>query len=511
MPSPSSLQWLSLVATIWLQTINGANTDFPVYSSQLKQLLSISQVQLNNLAFASDAGKLFSWLAGFAVTYLPLRLVLFIGTAFSLLGYGLQYLFLTQKITHLSYWQVFLLTALSGNGICWINTVCYLICIRNFSSYSRIAVGISTSFVGLSAKVYSDIADAIFQPENKAKAYLLLNAVCPLLVAVVTSPVIREDLNTGEEEKHGAFMVMFVLTIATGTCSFLGSIGPVSTWFGSRELVISMALLLVSPALIIPVYAMFKGRSWDKVKKVYELSVEEGGGGGGEGRKEALKGEMKEEVGFKVMMRKMEFWLYFFSYMFGATVGMVFLNNLGQIAESRGLSNATSLVSLASSFGFFGRLMPSLMEYHLSKKGYTDSSPGIMATMMVPMVPAFFFLLLNSSNLILYASTAVIGACSGSITSIAVSATTELFGTKNFAINHNIIITNIPIASFLFGYLAGLLYQRQGGSNSCIGTDCYNKTFIIWGFVSSLGTLLCTVLFIRTRRVCCKLEENADI
>ncbi|XP_020575328.1 protein NUCLEAR FUSION DEFECTIVE 4-like [Phalaenopsis equestris] len=509
MPSPSSLQWLSLIATIWLQTINGANTDFPVYSSQLKQLLSISEVQLNDLAFASDAGKLFSWLAGFAATYLPLTLILFIGAAFSLIGYGLQFLFLTQKITHLSYWQVFLLTALSGNGICWINTVCYLICIRNFSSYSRIAVGISTSYVGLSAKVYSAIADAIFHPreDKKANTFLLLNAICPLFVSVVASPAVREYLNSeGEEGKDGAFLVMFVITIATGVCSVLSSInGPVSSWFGPREKLISLALLLVSPLLIMPVYVKVKEKSWDKLRTVYEISVEEGGG-----RKEekvvGLKGELREGVGFKVMVRKMEFWLYYFSYMFGATIGMVFLNNLGQIAESRGVSDVNSIVSLASSFGYFGRLMPSLMDYCFSRKGYMDSSPRIMATMMVPLAAAFF-LLLSTSNLILYTCTALIGACSGSITAIAVSATAELFGTKNFAINHNIIVTNIPIASFLFGYLAGLLYQRQGGRNSCMGTDCYNKTFFIWGCVSSVGTLLCTVLYVKTRRVSNKYQQ----
>ena len=70
-----------------------------------------------------------------------------------------------------------------------------------------------------------------------------------------------------------------------------------------------------------------------------------------------------EEVGVKLMLRRINFWLYFSVYFFGATVGLVYLNNLGQIAESRGCSNISSLVSLSSSFGFFGRLMPSLMYY----------------------------------------------------------------------------------------------------------------------------------------------------
>lgn len=122
-----------------------------------------------------------------------------------------------------------------------------------------------------------------------------------------------------------------------------------------------------------------------------------------------------------------------------------------------------------------------------------------MATLMAP-IAVSFFLLLKSSNLILYACTAIIGACSGAITSVAVSTTTELFGTKHFALNHNIIVTNIPIGSFLFGYMAATLYQKEGGSSMCFGADCYNKTFFIWGSFCSLGTFLSVILYARNCR-----------
>ena len=142
MPSPTSVHWLSLVGSVWLQTINGPNSDFPVYSSELKKVKGISQVQLNFLAFASDAGKLFGWFSGVAALYVPLPLVAFVGASFGLVGYGVQYLFLDSP--GLKCWHLFLLTALAGNGICWINTVCYLLCIKNFASRSRVAVSLAT-------------------------------------------------------------------------------------------------------------------------------------------------------------------------------------------------------------------------------------------------------------------------------------------------------------------------------------------------------------------------------
>lgn len=139
---------------------------------------------------------------------------------------------------------------------------------------------------------------------------------------------------------------------------------------------------------------------------------------------------------------------------------------------------------------------------------YSISSTGSMALLMVPMAGAFF-LLLNPSDLVLYLSTAVIGTCTGAIASVAASATSELFGTKHFAVNHNVVATNIPVGSLCFGYLAAYVYQR-GADNaatsagqtalpaSCIGAGCYKDTFLAWGATCAVGTLLCALLYVRS-------------
>nr|GLL30957.1 protein NUCLEAR FUSION DEFECTIVE 4-like [Ipomoea trifida] len=137
---------------------------------------------------------------------------------------------------------------------------------------------------------------------------------------------------------------------------------------------------------------------------------------------------------------------------------------------------------------------------------YKISRPASIAVMMAPMCGAFF-LLLHHSHGCLYTSTAIIGVCTGAITSVAVSTTTELFGAQNFGINHNILVTNIPIGigSFIFGDFAAYLYKRQGrisgGSGGiCIGMPCFRTTFIIWGCLCFLGTCLAVFFHSRTRR-----------
>ena len=98
-------KWAVLVATIWIQAFTGTNFDFSAYSSLLKSGLQISQVQLSYLAVASDFGKALGWSSGLALRFFPLPLVLFSAATMGLLGYGLQWLAVTGKIS-LSYFSV---------------------------------------------------------------------------------------------------------------------------------------------------------------------------------------------------------------------------------------------------------------------------------------------------------------------------------------------------------------------------------------------------------------------
>lgn len=99
MAGGQSRKWLVLVATIWIQAFTGTNFDFSAYSSRLKSVLAISQVQLNYLATASDLGKVFGWSSGLALLHLPLPLVLFIAAFLGLIGYGFQWLLIADFIS----------------------------------------------------------------------------------------------------------------------------------------------------------------------------------------------------------------------------------------------------------------------------------------------------------------------------------------------------------------------------------------------------------------------------
>ncbi|CAN0903778.1 Protein NUCLEAR FUSION DEFECTIVE 4 [Linum grandiflorum] len=538
MPSSSStssaaLQWLSLVGIIWLQSVNGTNTNFPAYSSQLKSLLSISQLQLNNLAFASDAGKLFGFLAGLAALYFPLWLVLLIGSTLGLLGYGLQYLFLTGTIASLTYPQIFFLTVVAGNSVCWINTVSYVVAIRNFPAgkLQAVAVGLSSSYQGLSAKIYTVFASALFSNSSKkdpAEAYLLLGAILPLIVSVAAVPTLRTT--SAVSGGKVAVAAMFTITIATGVYSVVSSLHSIAGEMSPSWGAVGISAFLIAP-VIVP--AAEKARELigkcrckgSSSRKIYTINVEVENGLVIEmaGSKEAVvsEGETRgvgkegddettsnEELGVWGMVKTIEFWLYFGVYFFGATIGLVYLNNLGQIAESRGEFGASSLVSFSSSCGFFGRLLPSLVDYFLPRRSSwwwrQTSNAASISALMALMASAFLLLVTKLyHHLSLYIATAIIAVSTGAITCMAVSTTTQLFGTTNFSINHNVVVSNIPLGSLAYGYLAAFIYRRRSapvGQGKCIGDDCYRDTFVIWGSLCGFGALLALLLHSRMMR-----------
>ena len=250
-----------------------------------------------------------------------------------------------------------------------------MVTISNFPFDRQVAVGISTSYLGISAKIYTNLVDAFFpsSPKERAKAFLLLNSILPLVVCIFVAPMIR-DISSGKSRRvEIEFVVIFVITIITGIYAVTTSFGSTSQGLSPVTVVIGMGMLLLAPA-VVPVaektIERLQNKCWIRreesvhdinvVEKVGGLEIEDGCRGG-----DTSVGE--NNIGVKLMVMMVEFWLYFFVYLFGATLGLVYLNNLGQIAESRGSSKTSSLVSLSSSFGFFGRLVPSLLAYIFSK------------------------------------------------------------------------------------------------------------------------------------------------
>ncbi|KAI9121723.1 hypothetical protein K1719_007113 [Acacia pycnantha] len=541
-----SRKWILLVASIWIQAFTGTNFDFSSYSSDLKSALDITQLQLNYLAVASDMGKLFGWCSGFCLLYLPLWLVTFISAFLGFVGYGLQWL-LIQKIISLPYVLVFLSCLVAGCSICWFNTVCYVLCIKNFTSSIPLALSLSISFNGVTAALYAFLVNSINSSDDTL--YLLLNALVPLLiscVALVPITILHQQpahplppSTSTHRRDFPVFIGLYILSLITGLYLLvLEDISTSTTW--SRIILVGAIFLLVLPLFISRiVYARDQWTHCFISSSLFHVTesdgdddIDEGLIGGHEEEEEEEEEEEVESTGngssgaslirekkcgfvkdmmerdkmrviceehsARLLLRRWDFWLYYVAYLCGATTGLIYSNNLGQITESLGFSSETSsMVSLYSICSFFGRLLAAGPDF-LSKWNIHFPRTGWYTVAMVPTPIAFTLLAASESEACLRISTGMLGLSSGFLFSEAVSITSELFGPNSAPVNHNILITNIPIGSCLFSLIAALVYDSNAGAESlertswllrlstCTGSKCYMQTFIWWGCISML-------------------------
>ncbi|KAL7164592.1 hypothetical protein ACSBR2_040484 [Camellia fascicularis] len=548
-----SRKWMILVATIWIQAFTGTNFDFSAYSSELKKVLGISQVQLNYLAVASDLGKAFGWSSGLASLCLPLWVVMFIAAFMGLFGYGVQWLVI-RNIIVLPYFVVFLLCLLAGCSICWFNTVCFVLCNRNFPANRPLAISLTVSFNGVSAALYTLAAKAI-DPSSNA-LYLLLNAAIPLITSLVSLvPILRQPPLTPlppDAIRHDSLIFLLLNVFAVITGLYLLFIMPTDS--STSRLLFGGAISLLILPLGIPgiVYA----RDWfhraihssfrldgsgfilvdaDELELHKELITRETIGdedglpyaitgqneGGSNGCCEKMMERdrlvmLGEEHKARMLVSRLDFWLYYVAYFCGGTIGLVYSNNLGQIAQSLGQGSETStLITLYSSFSFFGRLLSAAPDFMRVKVYFART--GWLAIGLIPTPIAFFLLATSGNTIALQTGTVLIGLSSGFIFATAVSLTSELFGPNNVGVNHNILITNIPVGSLVYGLLAALVYDSNArpsigsmvsDSVVCMGRKCYFLTFVWWGCISVIGLASSVLLFLRTRPAYDRFEKN---
>ncbi|XP_019187447.1 PREDICTED: protein NUCLEAR FUSION DEFECTIVE 4-like [Ipomoea nil] len=548
-----SRKWMVLAACIWIQAFTGTNIDFSSYSSDLKLVMGLSQVQLNYLSMASDLGKLFGWCSGVSLLYFPAWLVLFIAAFMGFLGYGLQWLVIQETII-LPFFSVFLLCLLSGCSICWFNTVCYVLCIENFPGSRAFALSLSVSFSGISPALYNVTVKAI-NSENHA-LYLLLNATLPLITSIAALvPILRQRppqdaARKIDSREYGVFLCHTILAAFTGL--YLLVLNSVSYSTTTAQILLAGTIFLLvlpafTPETVLPTsyhYQQLSSQSIDTDN--LEINKQLTGDNGANAKdsrhnscssKEHIRDEttstkhstrdlysskdhsviLGEEHSATALISSRDFWLYYIAYFCGGTIGLAYSNNLGQVSQSLGYnSDVTELVAVYSACSFFGRLLSSAPDFLRQKIYYART--GWLAFSLVPIPIAMYLLVSSGSNAALTLATALIGLSSGFVFSTAVSITSELFGPHSTRVNHNILITGIPLGSLLYGLLAALVYETNLRETNhftlsdrpkvCMGRKCYTETFMWWGCISMFGLVSSVLLYLRTKPAYERVERD---
>ncbi|KAK2426988.1 protein NUCLEAR FUSION DEFECTIVE [Trifolium repens] len=520
-------KWLGFVTAIWVQTICGNNYTFANYSDVLKSLMALTQMQLNNLSVAKDVGKAFGILSGLVSDRWPTSVILMIGAVLGFIGYGVQWLVVSQRIAPLPYWMMCIFLCMGGNSSTWMNTAVLVTCMRNFSKNRGPISGILKGYVGLSTAIFTDICTALFSSDPSK--FLLMLTIVPAVICFIAAIFLHEtppaSTSTEENQETKFFNVFNLIAVTVAVYLLAFDITGPHKHVISLIFTIGLLILLAMP-LLVPIYlAIFKtSPSIDKEKQIHEPLLAE----------KIEKEKVKEEICNKVeedeikrkpvlgeehtiieMAKTVDFWVLFVSFLCGVGTGLCVMNNMGQMGLALGYHDVSLFISFISIWGFFGRILSgSLSEYYIRKSGM----PRLVWNAASQILMFFGYIALAMALPgSLYIGSMLVGICYGVRLTITPAAASELFGLKYYGLLYNILILNLPIGSFLFsGLIAGYLYDIEatsvpGGGNTCTGAHCFMLVYLIMAFACVLGCGLDLLLAVRTKKLYSKIHVERNL
>ncbi|XP_071697404.1 protein NUCLEAR FUSION DEFECTIVE 4-like [Rutidosis leptorrhynchoides] len=526
-PTSPAGKWMGFVTAVWVQAIAGNNYTFSNYSDALKSLMALTQLQLNNLSVAKDVGKAFGLLAGLASDLVSPSVLLLIGAIEGFIGYGVQWLVVSQKIQPLPYWQMCIFLCMGGNSTTWMNTAILVTCIRNFRKHRGPVSGILKGYLGLSTAIFTDLCTALF---NKDPArFLFMLSVVPVFICLLAIIFLREippSQTTAEEKSESRyFVILNVLAVIIAVYLLVFDISGQHGRLVSIIFSIVLLVLLATP-ITLPVYLAVQNYTRSTSTGVKTLDVEaiaraevtepllvtEAPLVLTETEVEMIQPVIGEEHTVFEAMKTVDFWLLFISFLCGVGTGLAVQNNMAQMGLALGYADVSIFISLTSIWGFFGRVgSGSISEYFIKKAG--TPRPLWNAASQILMAVGYVLMAIAMPGS-LYIGSIVVGICYGVRLAITVPTASELFGLKYYGLIYNILILNLPLGSFLFsGLLAGFLYDAEatataGGGNTCVGAHCYRNVFIVMTATCVVGFALDVWLAFRTKALYSKIYTN---
>lgn len=182
------------------------------------------------------------------------------------------------------------------------------------------------------------------------------------------------------------------------------------------------------------------------------------------------------------------------------------IDNMGQIGESQGYAphSISTFVSLISIWNYAGRVSAGFVSEFLIAR-YKFSRPLLLTIIMLISCISHLLIAFGVENS-LYISSVVMGYCFGAQQPLIFSIISEVFGLKYFSTLYTVGGMASPIGSYILNVrIVGRMYdieagkQRSGAEElTCIGVECFKKSFLIITGTTVVGALVSLVLVYRT-------------
>ncbi|KAL6607930.1 hypothetical protein ACP70R_040993 [Stipagrostis hirtigluma subsp. patula] len=547
-------RWFMAFASMLILSVSGATLIFGMYSKELKSSLGYDQRTLNTLAFFKDLGYNVGILAGLINEVTPPWFGLAIGAALNLGGYLMIYLAVEGRTARPPVWLMCIYICVGTNSQSFTNTCALVTCVKNFPESRGIVLGLLKSFTGLSGAIFAQIYLAIYGDD--AKSLVLLIAWLPVVVSALFGHTIRimpypsrGDSGSGKSSAatttNQAFFHFLYISIALAAYLLAMIVVQKQTSFSRAAYAasaVALLLLLFLPLVVVvkQEYRILKEVE-ESLREPHTVTVEEPSAlqmaaapGQSTAIEEAEAEEAKqqpsssssclgsclknmfsppargEDYTILQALVSVDMLLLFLATICGAGATLTAIDNMGQIGQSLGYpaNTVNTFVSLISIWNYAGRVASGFAsEILLSRYGFPRP---LMITLVLLLSCAGHLLIAFGVPQSLYFASVVTGFCFGALWPLVYAIISEVFGLKYYSTLYNFGTAASPIGAYLLNVrVAGYLYDVEaakqhggtlaGGDKTCIGVQCFKKSFLIITAATAVGVLVSLVLVWRTR------------
>ncbi|KAK9141758.1 hypothetical protein Syun_011158 [Stephania yunnanensis] len=504
--------------------VNGGTFLFGTYSKAIKHTLGYDQTTLNSLAFFKDLGANIGVIPGLIAEVTPYWFVLSFGAAANFAGYFLIWLAVTGKLTDPKVWMMRAFIAVGANSQNFANIAVLCTSIHNFPQGRGRLMGLLKGFTGVSGAIMTQVYLAVYGDDSTS--LILLVGWLPAAFSIAFLFTLRKIQVARQDNEIRVFNHYLYVALSMAFFSMLMTILQKEIKF-SHIAYVATASVLCSMLLIPLGIAIRQELQLWRLKQIKPIinplelvKIEEQ-------VVSPLRQPPRQDASccdrpkrgedFTILQALFSFdmILILVATFCGLGVNLTAMDNVGQIGESLGyqIHTVSTFVSLVSIWNFCGRVFAGFVSDILIEK-YHLPRPAMIAAVQAFSSVAHLLVAIPFFNGSVYVSSIIVGFCYGAQMTLLYTIISELFGLKRFATLFNVGQLAVPLGSYVFNVkICGFLYDKEalkqlaekglvripGKELTCLGTQCYRRSFLLMAAVSLAGALCTTLLVYRTR------------